>query len=103
MKNQQVLACVIYDECMEWCMDYLENEIDFNSFSIRFLTQKIKLHEKQDALFHLLTPKQQEHLNKMEYFIEKRSFTLHEKNLTKKQRLNEKTLKKRLLEIIKES
>lgn len=100
MKNQSVLSNVIYEECIEWCIDYLESEIDFNAFSIRFLTQKIKLHENRDALFHHLNPNQQECLNKMESLIERRSITIQEKSLSKKQRLNERKLKKKLLEII---
>lgn len=94
------LALLIYDECVEWIIDYAEDEIDFQSALNAFEQTKSKLSEKHLDLEDFLDDNQSQTLQKINSLLEQRVNTLYDQTIENS--LSEPQLKKQLIKLLDE-
>ncbi len=93
-KKLKVYALTVYDECIAWIIDYLENEIDFNDVINYYEVSKSKLFYKSYDLNDYLDKDKQSILQSITDLLEDRIITIHEESV--KEKLLEIDLKKQL-------
>ena len=94
------LALLIYDECVEWIVDYVEDEIDFQTALNAFEQTKSKLNETHLDLEDLLYDEQSLTLQKINKLLEQRVNTLYDQTIEGS--LSESQLKKQLIQLLDE-
>ncbi len=97
-KKLKVYALTVYDECIAWIIDYLENEIDFNDVINYYEVSKSKLFYKSYDLNDYLDKDKQNILKSISDLLEDRIITIHEESV--KEKLIEVDLKTQLKTLI---
>ena len=93
-KKLKVYALTVYDECITWIIDYLENEINFNDVINYYEVTKSKLFYESYDLNDYLDKDKQSILQSITDLLEDRIITIHEESV--KEKLLEIDLKKQL-------
>ncbi len=97
-KKLKVYALTVYDECITWIIDYLENEIDFNDVINYYEVTKSKLFYESYDLNDYLDEDKQNILKSITNLLEDRIITIHEDSV--KEKLLEIDLKRQLKTLI---
>lgn len=94
----EALAQLLYDECINWIVDYIEKEVDFQTVLNKFETTKSKLNHDQLDLEDLLDDEQYETLLDINSLLEHRVITVHDATIDTP--LSESSLREKLTEIV---
>lgn len=90
----ETTALLIYNECLEWVIDYLENEVDFQTTLINFENSLSKFYIDNSNLKDCLDDKKYYILLNIESLLEHRVITLY--GHANRYRLSERDLKDEL-------
>ena len=83
-KKLEVYALTIYDECIVWIIDYLENEINFNDVINYYEVTKSKLFYESYDLNDYLDKDKQSILKSITDLLEDRIITIYEESVQEK-------------------
>lgn len=92
------LALLIYDECISWITDYIENEISFEEVINSYEETTAKFFYKKHDLYDYLNTTQIETLTNITNILEERITVLHDKESPSE--INEEEVIKQLISII---